>query len=103
MGELLFTIILVTFYSNQHHLIRSVPFSYTHTRACQEALTAESVLFFLCRFGEFIAPNKTLNKSDYYEGHWKDGRMHGLGTYRLAALEWRLLGRMRMCLLGAVL
>lgn len=36
----------------------------------------------LCRFGEFIAPSKTLGKSDYYEGHWKDGRMQGLGTYR---------------------
>ncbi|XP_029696280.1 alsin isoform X2 [Takifugu rubripes] len=35
-------------------------------------------------FGEFIAPNKTLSKSDFYEGHWKDGRMHGLGTYRYA-------------------
>lgn len=36
----------------------------------------------LCRFGEFIAPSKTLNKSDYYEGQWKDGRMQGLGRYR---------------------
>lgn len=74
-----------------------------HFSQSQEAQAAESVLFFLCRFGEFVAPNKTLNKSDYYEGHWKDGRMHGLGTYRLAALEWRLSERMWMCLLEAVL
>ncbi|KAA8579632.1 hypothetical protein FQN60_006725, partial [Etheostoma spectabile] len=32
-------------------------------------------------FGEFWAPNKTLNKSDHYQGHWKDGKMHGVGTY----------------------
>ncbi len=36
----------------------------------------------LCRFGEFVAPNKTVNKNDHYQGHWKDGKMHGLGTYR---------------------
>ncbi|XP_070711888.1 alsin isoform X1 [Pempheris klunzingeri] len=38
-------------------------------------------------FGEFIAPNKTLNKNDHYQGHWKDGKMHGLGTYRYASGE----------------
>uniref|UniRef100_A0A3P8TVV4 Alsin Rho guanine nucleotide exchange factor ALS2 n=1 Tax=Amphiprion percula TaxID=161767 RepID=A0A3P8TVV4_AMPPE len=38
-------------------------------------------------FGEFVAPNKTLNKSDHYQGHWKDGKMHGLGTYRYASGE----------------
>lgn len=38
-------------------------------------------------YGEFIAPNKTLNKSDCYHGHWKDGKMHGLGTYRYASGE----------------
>ncbi|KAM7365714.1 hypothetical protein PAMP_016627 [Pampus punctatissimus] len=38
-------------------------------------------------FGEFVAPNKTLNKNDHYEGHWKDGKMHGLGTYRYASGE----------------
>lgn len=36
----------------------------------------------LWSFGEFVAPNKTLNKNDHYQGHWKDGKMHGLGTYR---------------------
>lgn len=36
-----------------------------------------------CSFGEFMAPSKTPNKSDYYQGDWKDGKMHGLGTYRL--------------------
>lgn len=38
-------------------------------------------------FGEFDAPNKTLNKSDHYQGHWKEGKMHGLGTYRYASGE----------------
>ncbi|XP_026218330.1 alsin isoform X2 [Anabas testudineus] len=38
-------------------------------------------------FGEFTAPNKTLNKNDYYQGQWKDGKMHGLGTYRYASGE----------------
>ncbi|XP_032362367.1 alsin isoform X2 [Etheostoma spectabile] len=38
-------------------------------------------------FGEFWAPNKTLNKSDHYQGHWKDGKMHGVGTYRYASGE----------------
>ncbi|XP_044043774.1 alsin isoform X4 [Siniperca chuatsi] len=38
-------------------------------------------------FGEFVAPNKTLNKNDHYQGHWKDGKRHGLGTYRYASGE----------------
>ncbi|XP_036068436.1 alsin isoform X4 [Oryzias melastigma] len=38
-------------------------------------------------FGEFSAPNKSLNKSDCYQGHWKDGKMHGPGTYRYASGE----------------
>uniref|UniRef100_A0A3Q3EHK0 Alsin Rho guanine nucleotide exchange factor ALS2 b n=1 Tax=Labrus bergylta TaxID=56723 RepID=A0A3Q3EHK0_9LABR len=38
-------------------------------------------------FGEFVAPNKTINKNDHYQGHWKDGKMHGLGTYRYASGE----------------
>lgn len=29
-----------------------------------------------------MAPSKTATKSDYYQGDWKDGKMHGLGTYR---------------------
>ncbi|XP_055083473.1 alsin isoform X1 [Periophthalmus magnuspinnatus] len=35
-------------------------------------------------YGEYIAPNKTLHKNDLYQGYWKDGKMHGLGTYRYA-------------------
>ncbi|XP_034467527.1 alsin isoform X3 [Hippoglossus hippoglossus] len=38
-------------------------------------------------FGEFVAPFKTLNKNDQYQGHWKDGKMHGLGTYKYASGE----------------
>ncbi|CAB1432963.1 unnamed protein product [Pleuronectes platessa] len=38
-------------------------------------------------FGEFVAPFKTLNKNDHYQGHWKDGKMHGLGTYKYASGE----------------
>ncbi|KAI4831598.1 hypothetical protein KUCAC02_001134 [Chaenocephalus aceratus] len=38
-------------------------------------------------FGEFVATNKTLNKNDQYQGHWKDGKMHGLGTYSYASGE----------------
>ncbi|XP_047432727.1 alsin isoform X2 [Mugil cephalus] len=38
-------------------------------------------------FGEFVAPNKTLSKNDQYQGQWKDGKMHGLGTYRYASGE----------------
>ncbi|KAM3856982.1 alsin [Diretmus argenteus] len=38
-------------------------------------------------FGEYIAPNKTLNKNDHYQGHWKEGKMHGLATYRYASGE----------------
>ncbi|XP_073351569.1 alsin [Pagrus major] len=38
-------------------------------------------------FGEYVAPNKTLNKNDHYQGYWKDGKMHGLGTYRYASGE----------------
>ncbi|KAK3575470.1 hypothetical protein QTP86_026856 [Hemibagrus guttatus] len=38
-------------------------------------------------FGDYIVPNKNLNKSDHYQGHWKDGRMHGFGTFRYATGE----------------
>ncbi|KAM8904610.1 alsin isoform 2-T2 [Spinachia spinachia] len=38
-------------------------------------------------FGEFVASNKTLNKNDQYLGHWKEGKMHGLGTYSYASGE----------------
>ncbi|XP_053719286.1 alsin isoform X1 [Synchiropus splendidus] len=32
-------------------------------------------------YGEFVAPNKTLNKNDQYQGYWREGKMHGLGRY----------------------
>ncbi|XP_013856612.1 alsin isoform X2 [Austrofundulus limnaeus] len=38
-------------------------------------------------YGEFVAPNKTLNKTDLYQGYWKEGKMHGLGSYRYASGE----------------
>uniref|UniRef100_A0A4W4FF22 VPS9 domain-containing protein n=1 Tax=Electrophorus electricus TaxID=8005 RepID=A0A4W4FF22_ELEEL len=38
-------------------------------------------------FGDYIVPNKTLNKCDHYQGQWKDGKMHGFGTLRYASGE----------------
>uniref|UniRef100_A0A6Q2YD50 VPS9 domain-containing protein n=1 Tax=Esox lucius TaxID=8010 RepID=A0A6Q2YD50_ESOLU len=38
-------------------------------------------------FGEYVIPNKTLNKKDHYQGHWKEGKMHGLGTFKYASGE----------------
>ncbi|XP_046716127.1 alsin isoform X1 [Silurus meridionalis] len=38
-------------------------------------------------FGDYIVPNKTLNKSDHYQGQWKDGKMCGFGTFRYATGE----------------
>ncbi|XP_072539652.1 alsin [Salminus brasiliensis] len=38
-------------------------------------------------YGDYIVPNKNLNKSDHYQGHWKDGKMHGFGTFRYATGE----------------
>ncbi|XP_035248403.1 alsin isoform X3 [Anguilla anguilla] len=38
-------------------------------------------------FGEYLVPNKNLNKNHHYHGHWKEGRMHGFGTYRYASGE----------------
>ncbi|KAI4874071.1 hypothetical protein NFI96_018475, partial [Prochilodus magdalenae] len=32
-------------------------------------------------FGDYMMPNKTFNKYDRYKGHWKEGKMHGFGTY----------------------
>ncbi|XP_031414211.1 alsin isoform X2 [Clupea harengus] len=37
--------------------------------------------------GEYIVPTKSLNKSDHYQGNWKEGKMHGFGTYRYATGE----------------
>ncbi|XP_015232879.1 PREDICTED: alsin [Cyprinodon variegatus] len=44
-------------------------------------------VFFFVFFGEFVCPNKALNKDDFYQGYWKEGKMHGLGTYRYASGE----------------
>ncbi|XP_063067833.1 alsin isoform X2 [Engraulis encrasicolus] len=38
-------------------------------------------------FGEYILPSKNANKSDHYQGNWKEGKMHGFGTYRYATGE----------------
>lgn len=38
-------------------------------------------------FGEYVVPNKILNKSDHYQGHWREGKMHGHGIYRYATGE----------------
>ncbi|CAL8291222.1 unnamed protein product [Lota lota] len=38
-------------------------------------------------YGEFMAPNKTLGQSDQYQGHWKEGKMHGSGIYRYSSGE----------------
>ncbi|XP_030636935.1 alsin [Chanos chanos] len=38
-------------------------------------------------FGDYIVPNKSLNKTDHYQGYWKEGKMHGFGIYRYATGE----------------
>ncbi|KAK7904907.1 hypothetical protein WMY93_017514 [Mugilogobius chulae] len=38
-------------------------------------------------YGECFMPNKTLNKADCYQGHWKDGQIHGFGKYKYATGE----------------
>ncbi|XP_049340539.1 alsin isoform X1 [Astyanax mexicanus] len=38
-------------------------------------------------FGDYMMPNKTFNKYDRYKGHWKEGRMHGFGTFWYATGE----------------
>ncbi|XP_067264917.1 alsin isoform X4 [Chanodichthys erythropterus] len=38
-------------------------------------------------FGDYMMPNTTLNKFDRYQGHWKEGKMHGFGTYWHASGE----------------
>ncbi|KAK6315502.1 hypothetical protein J4Q44_G00150310 [Coregonus suidteri] len=35
-------------------------------------------------YGDCKMPNKLLDKSDRYQGHWRDGKMHGFGTYKYA-------------------
>uniref|UniRef100_A0A8C7QMR0 Alsin Rho guanine nucleotide exchange factor ALS2 n=1 Tax=Oncorhynchus mykiss TaxID=8022 RepID=A0A8C7QMR0_ONCMY len=38
-------------------------------------------------FGDYVMPSKTLNLNDHYQGHWKEGKMHGIGTYKYATGE----------------
>uniref|UniRef100_A0A8D3A2Y2 VPS9 domain-containing protein n=1 Tax=Scophthalmus maximus TaxID=52904 RepID=A0A8D3A2Y2_SCOMX len=38
-------------------------------------------------YGESILPNKVLNKPDSYQGHWRDGKIHGFGKYKYASGE----------------
>ncbi|KAM7380722.1 hypothetical protein PAMP_003997 [Pampus punctatissimus] len=38
-------------------------------------------------YGECIMPNKLLNKADSYQGHWKEGKIHGFGKYKYASGE----------------
>lgn len=38
-------------------------------------------------YGDCVMPNKLLNKPDRYIGHWRDGKIHGFGTYRYASGE----------------
>uniref|UniRef100_A0A674E7C9 Alsin Rho guanine nucleotide exchange factor ALS2 n=1 Tax=Salmo trutta TaxID=8032 RepID=A0A674E7C9_SALTR len=39
-------------------------------------------------FGDYVIPSKTLNLNDHYQGHWKEGKMHGIGTYKYATGEF---------------
>ncbi|XP_072768125.1 alsin-like isoform X2 [Nerophis lumbriciformis] len=36
-------------------------------------------------YGECIIPDKLLNKAGCYQGHWRDGKIHGFGIYRYAS------------------
>uniref|UniRef100_A0A3P8ZXS9 Alsin Rho guanine nucleotide exchange factor ALS2 b n=1 Tax=Esox lucius TaxID=8010 RepID=A0A3P8ZXS9_ESOLU len=38
-------------------------------------------------YGDYFMPNKTLNKCDRYQGHWKEGKMQGFGKYKYATGE----------------
>ncbi|XP_072301245.1 alsin-like isoform X2 [Eucyclogobius newberryi] len=38
-------------------------------------------------YGECLMPSKALNKADCYQGHWKDGQIHGFGKYKYATGE----------------
>lgn len=38
-------------------------------------------------FGDYVVSNKSLNSCDHYQGQWKDGKMHGFGTFRYASGE----------------
>nr|XP_057937241.1 alsin-like isoform X2 [Doryrhamphus excisus] len=38
-------------------------------------------------YGECVIPNNMLNKAGCYQGHWRDGKIHGFGIYRYATGE----------------
>ncbi|KAM8856113.1 alsin-like isoform 2-T3 [Spinachia spinachia] len=38
-------------------------------------------------YGECLIPDKVLNKPDCYQGHWRDGKIHGFGKYKYASGE----------------
>ncbi|XP_041927607.1 alsin-like isoform X2 [Alosa sapidissima] len=38
-------------------------------------------------FGDFVIPIKNSHKTDHYQGHCKEGKMHGFGTYWYASGE----------------
>ncbi|XP_059911334.1 alsin isoform X2 [Gadus macrocephalus] len=38
-------------------------------------------------YGEFVSPTKNAGIQEQYLGHWKEGRMHGAGTYRYSSGE----------------
>ncbi|XP_028292919.1 alsin-like isoform X2 [Gouania willdenowi] len=38
-------------------------------------------------YGSCIMPNKLYNKNDYYQGQWKQGKIHGFGKYSYASGE----------------
>lgn len=56
----------------------------THAELQQRGLYVCEVFgfFFLLSYGECVIPNKELNKSDSYHGHWRDGKIHGFGKYK---------------------
>uniref|UniRef100_A0A669CCL0 Alsin Rho guanine nucleotide exchange factor ALS2 n=1 Tax=Oreochromis niloticus TaxID=8128 RepID=A0A669CCL0_ORENI len=38
-------------------------------------------------YGECVIPNKLLNKTDTYQGQWREGKIHGFGKYKYASGE----------------
>jgi len=42
----------------------------------------QQIVIFVSSYGECIIPNKVLNKPDSYQGHWRDGKIHGFGKYK---------------------
>lgn len=55
----------------------------THMRSFHKKIACEVLR--CCSFfsyGECVIPNKELNKSDSYHGHWRDGKIHGFGKYK---------------------